>query len=226
MFEKFVEKYEAYQSGQAGSPDPDPFDYLSWIEADQNPFKVRILDCRSVALSMISTAAQFKVVASFSQLRQSTGEQHIGKVPENTLHVPCSLHYPQGASADGPLFVAEKMEDKWDIYLYDNHIYFARSWTGQLIFRAAIEFNADETVITAIDADAAMSNTKDMDNIQSLVARQVDYLVLSHLYKAAVPHPIPLDFPNDPREIALYSFSQYGNHALFATYEDFRATIG
>ncbi len=224
MFEKFVEKYKEYQNGQASSP--DPFEYLSWIEADQNPFKVRILDCRSVTQTMVSTAAQLKVVESFSQLRHSTGEQHIGKVPENTLHIPCSLHYPHGESADGPLFVAKEMEDKWYIYLYDNHVYFARSWTGQLIFRAEIGFSADEAVVSEIDADTAMLTTKNMDDIQSLVVRQVDYLILSHLYKVAVPHPIPSDFPNNPREIALYSFGQYGDRALFATYEDFRAPIG
>jgi hypothetical protein len=194
MFEKFVEDY------QKNASKPDPFAYLSWIEADQNPFSVRMLDCRSVTQTMMATTNKQEIAESFGQLRRSTGEQHKGKRLENAIQVRCLLYYPHGESRDGPLFIAESME-----------------------FKAAIGFiSSGGALISAIETNPENLATKEMSDIESFVARQVDYLVWSHLYKTVVPHPIPSDFPNNPKKIALYSFSQYGKHAFFATYEDVR----
>ena len=43
---------------------------------------------------------------------------------------------------------AQRMEDRWDIYLYDGNLYFARSWTGELGHRARVEFQERAAVVT------------------------------------------------------------------------------
>jgi hypothetical protein len=101
------------------------------------------------------------------------------------------LTYPFGGEArDGPLYVAQRMEDKWDIYLYDGYLYFARSWTGELAYRARIEFQERAAVVTGID----VSRTRLM-NEPPLAIRTVDFLIKTHLHRREAPHPLPEWFP-------------------------------
>ena len=81
------------------------------------------------------------------------------------------------------MFKAEQMEDKWDIYLYDRHLYFCRSWRGELVFRANIEFEEDKVTVTTVEA----SPTGD----GGLVLQQVNFLINSHLVGLKVLHPLP-----------------------------------
>jgi hypothetical protein len=194
----------------------DIFSQLAWLEADQSSFGLRVLDCRPFSTAMISTTRDPNIAARFNQLRGSTGEEHRGRHPEDALAVPCDLSYPFGGEGkDGPLFVARQMEDKWDIYLYDGHLYFARSWTGDLVFRAAVEFREREAVITEVEA----SRAKVMDQ-PALAVRMVDFLVKTHLYHKEAPHPFPQGYPEDIRHLALYSFSEYGRWAFYGSFED------
>lgn len=94
-----------------------PVPELVWLEREQNPFNVRCLDVRSFTTTMISTAADQRQAIQFRELRNSKGEEYIGKTPENSSHIECQLRYPhQGATRDGPLYMAKEMEDKWDVF--------------------------------------------------------------------------------------------------------------
>jgi hypothetical protein len=192
------------------------FDKLTWLDEKSNPFKMRCLDCRAFCRSMISTTKDPTVANLFVKLRKASGEHYIGKLPENVISLKCDLTYPHyGQDKDGTLFRAEVMEDKWDIYHYAGFLFFTRSWTGDLIFRAKIDFSESQANISQIDADAEVAL---QDN--RFIVNQVDFLVKSHLYKQEVPHPLPKDLPTDNQTIALFSFSQYGRWASFATYDD------
>ena len=179
----------------------DIFLQLRWLEPDQNPFGLRLLDCRPFSTSMISVTKDPNIAARFSQSWRANGEGYRGRHPEDVVIVRCDLGYPfNGKSKDGPLFVAQQMEDKWDIYLYDGHLSFARSWTGELVFRATFEFKEKEAIITEVEA----SQAKVMDE-PALAVRMVDFLMKSHLYHKEAPHPSPQGFPEDKKTLALYS---------------------
>jgi hypothetical protein len=194
----------------------DLFSRLAWLEPDQNPFGLRVLDCRPFSTAMISATKDPSIAARFGQLRHATGEEHRGRSPEDAVVVRCDLSYPfNGESRDGPLFIAQQMEDKWDIYLCDGHLYFARSWTGELVFRARIEFK--ETV--AVVSEIAASRAKVLDE-PALAVRVVDFLMKTHLYRKEAPHPFPQGLPEDKKTLALYSFSEYGRWAFFGSFED------
>lgn len=107
------------------------------------------------------------------------------------------------------------MEDKWDICLYDNTLYFARSWTGELWFRAIIEVDGVGLRVTRIDAKG-----DDFADRKPFAIRVVDFLIKSHLLGFEVPHPLPSDLPDDPETITTYSFQWYGRRGLFATCDD------
>jgi hypothetical protein len=118
------------------------------------------------------------------------------------------------------LFVAQQMEDKWDIYLQDGDLYFTRSWTGELVFRAAIAFKNGEAMVSKVEANQA----KIVEDT-ALAIRSVDFLVMTHLLRIEAPHPFRLDLPDDKRTLALYSFSEYGRWAFYGSFED-TTTVG
>jgi hypothetical protein len=194
----------------------DLFSQLNWLEPHQNSFGLRVLDCRPFSTTMISATKDPSIAARFNQVRGSTEEQHRGRHPDDALVARCDLAYPfNGEFRDGPLFVARHMEDKWDIYLYAGHLYFAGSWTGELVFRAPIEFKKTEAVLTEVEA----SRAKVMDD-PGLAVRKVDFLMKTHLYRKEAPHPFPQGLPDEKKILALYSFSEYGRWAFYGSFED------
>lgn len=111
------------------------------IPAAHNPHRVDLWDCAMFSQSMNSTTKDPGVAAQFTRLRASTGVERRDQLPANASVTDCTLYYPIAqALSDGALFKATEMEDKWDIYLFHPHIYFSRSWSGQLIYRAAVRF--------------------------------------------------------------------------------------
>ena len=196
--------------------DTDPLGEMRWSPASDSPFGFAFVDCRGFSQTMLSATNDPKVVESYTVLRDSSGEQYRGQVPEDAKRCECNLEYPhQGETHDGPIFKAEVMEDKWDIYLFDGYLYFARSWTGTLEYRATITFSEDGARVTAVEARNALAGEEPFYPVAA-----VDYLIRSHLYRLAVPHPLPKSVGKDPRKLALFSFSQYGRYGLFGTFED------
>jgi hypothetical protein len=106
------------------------------------------------------------------------------------------------------------MEQKWDIYLYDDRIYFCRSWTGILTYVAEFSVGDSSLKIPRVWVSGDSPQTKDF------AIRDIDYLIKSHLYRRRVPHPLPNELSPNPRDVGLYSFSQYGNMCSFGTFED------
>lgn len=100
----------------------DPLSGVHWVSGNESPFGVNVLDCRSFSQSMVAVTQDPKIAESYATLRGSSGEQYRGRAPEDSRACDCDLHYPhKGDTRNGPVFKAEAMEDKWDIYLYDGH---------------------------------------------------------------------------------------------------------
>ncbi|RDZ28114.1 hypothetical protein [Lysobacter silvisoli] len=189
-----------------------------WLSKDdpKNPFVVDGYDCLAFARSMLSTTADPQVADSFLQQRGSLGQEHAGQLPADAISVDCRLPYPfTGETAEGALFKASCMEEKWDIYLYGDRLYFCRSWTGSLVFVA--QFTATDGVLT-ISRIAAPASDAGSDD--AYIVRQVHYLVCSHLFKKALPHPLPIGLDPKPDSVALFSFGQYGRVCCFGTFEE------
>jgi hypothetical protein len=189
---------------------------VRWVEPHESPFRVRCVDCRPLSSTMVSTTRDVLVASSFHDLRRSNGERFRDTLPEDPVTVRCALQYPYLKGwTEGPLCKASQMEEKWDVFLFENTLYFARSWTGSLIFTASAALTQGKLLVERISADRAATGG---DRV--FIVRAVDFLIKSHLYHLAVPHPIPDGFPDDAERIALYSFGEYGRMASFATYED------
>lgn len=189
-----------------------------WLDASdpKNPFTVGGYDCLAFVQSMVSTTKDEDVAASFVALRTDLGRGHIGKTPDDAVELDCQLEYPlNGLLSDGALFKAQQMEDKWDIYIYQDRLYFCRSWTGDLLFVAQFLSTSDRFVIHALWAPRELT----ADDPRYPV-RVLDYLVKSHVLLRRCPHPLPVELQQDASAIALFSFSQFGRHCCFGTYEE------
>ncbi len=196
-----------------------------WIEADHNPFGVRILDCSEIASGMIATSGDKKIAESFARDSEYAGDQYRNRLPGNKIEIECNIEYPKIQNlADGPLFIASVMEDKWDIFLFDNYLYIVRSWarskqdnTG-LVFRAQVEMTEEKLILQFLQACA-----KPVEGDRDFALRQADFLLKSYLFNHRAPHPLPSSMVAQnlkDEDLATYSFFIYGRRGLFATFED------
>lgn len=195
---------------------------MKWIEANDNPYKLKVFDCREYAINRISTTQNEEVAKNFSSTRQSDGKEYIGRFPNNGAKVEVDLNFYskilpgfENGIVDGVLFKAKTMEEKWDIYKYANFIFYVRSWTGEIVyFSNYIETDTGFKVDLIVLDDNKINETD-----PHFEFRVVEFLIHSHILKLTVPHPIPKTLENDPDKIAAYSFSMFGNRGYFATYD-------
>jgi hypothetical protein len=190
---------------------------VKWLGPRENPWEIEVLDCRPMALGMVSTTQDESTALRFLQLRRSSGSELIDALIEGARTIRCNLTYMHpGQITEGPLFKAAEMEDKWDIYFYNGHVLFARSWTGNLGFRATATLAAGFLKLSEIE-----TGIQDED---PLVVRQVNFLMKSHVYGLQVPHPLPRNLGRDPQRLALHSFSYYGRKGLFGSFDEMSAS--
>ena len=185
----------------------------TWLEVGpDNPFDVRILNILPVTQTMTSFTQSKKLAQSFVDLRQSDGSELPDVNIADAELVSCALKISMPNQLDdGPLFKAAEMEDKWDIYTYDSTFYFARSWGGELIYKAPYRVREDAVQIDEIQA--APNHVDKAD-------QTVFFLLTSHVLGQPFPNPIPEGLPDDADQIAMHAFSSFGRQACCATYSD------
>jgi hypothetical protein len=165
---------------------------------------------------MMSFTENPEIAKKYAILGGSTGEQVRNEIFDPSLTAGCNLTYDiEKHPADGPIFKSEAMEEKWDIYLYDEHLYFCRSWGGELIYRAAVKCEPPTLTVSEVAA-----SHKDYEKN---AIRDADFLIKSHLLAAKALHYLPAEIGRNTRELALFSFSAYGRLGRYGTFEE---TIG
>ena len=112
----------------------------------------------------------------FASGRVSTGAQHKGEEPDDAMTFSREIVFPLSfvrPVREGAVYLAEVMEDKWDVFFYGSALYFARSWSGQLIYRAELERpsgreNEPTVVREFLNMDACRAD-------RALAARQLEF---------------------------------------------------
>lgn len=190
----------------------DDYNFKWYDIGDDNPFNKRILDIRSFTGTMVATTSDKKVAEKYNSLRNSIGEEYKGKTIPNSSKSTIKLEYPHnGTELKGIAFKAESMDCKWDIYVYDNFFYFTRSWTGDLVYKVKAEILKDKIKLVEIEHN---------DEINSVEAENnVHFLIMTHAVGQPFPHTVPKDMINE-KDIAIWSFGQFGNRACYATYDN------
>lgn len=186
------------------------------LPPQESPFGVSVLDCRPVTQNLVSTTASIDIAARFTSLRSSSGDLLDRIQLPHVLETPNGLRFPfDGAGQpNGPVFRARIMEEKWDLFVRGGRLFCLRSWTGDPVYAAQLVWTTGEWTI------AEVSRAQGIDEDPSRSIQVVDYLVKSHLYNLAAPHPLKTTLRGDDQALAIASFSEFGWRALYGTFDD------
>ncbi|NPV49662.1 MAG: hypothetical protein HPY60_00485 [Candidatus Methanofastidiosum sp.] len=212
---KEAEKLENTKPGDTvtfGDPEAPHFE-PRWLAPDETPFEARLFDCREYALHMISNTLDKKVLEKYIEMQSSDGRQYIQNNFQDGVRIKCNVDFPfpDVDLPEGILFRSEMMEEKWNIYKFENQMYFVRSWTGELRYVTDYEKTEEGFVIKEIAMDR---ETFDEDKI-SFYVNEVHFLLISHALGYLIPHPLPPDIEDSPDSILKFSFSEFGNRGYF-----------
>lgn len=193
---------------------PEPNYRFKWLEpGKENPFNKKVLDIRSFTWNIIPSLDDETALEKYRLLRFSDGQEYIDKDIEESETSETFLEFPHnGSKVEGIMYKSESFDIKWDIYSYNKIIYFANSWTGELIYKAYLEI-LDNKNAAIYKIEYPKDTSFEMAN------SAVYYLVKSHIDDIIFPHRVPSELKTEI-EIALYSSDQYGSKACYACYED------
>jgi hypothetical protein len=209
LFKKKKKESESYQ-GKA-----EEYNFKWYDVGESNPFNKRILDIRSLTQTMLSFTSDKEVAVLFNKQRRSIGEELIDIKLNDSKILPANLEYSHnGSKMEGAGYKAKCMEDKWDIYFWNGIMYLTRSWTGEVVYKAHINFSETNFTITKIEYSENEFTQAD----PSLAIDNVHFIILSHAFGRPFPHRIPKTLINE-KDIALYSFNQFGHNCWYATYD-------
>ncbi len=187
-----------------------------WLQPNENLWRLPVLDCTQYADGMMSFTGNSEVAKKYGELRGASGQELLRLDFKPAQHFACNLTYTiNKRPADGPIFKSRVMEEKWDIYSYEEGLFFCRSWSGELIYRAAAKCEPPALKISMVESSQQLP--------EKLAVRQVDFLIKSHLMLATALHPLPADLGRDAEKQATYSFSCCGAKGRYGTLEE---TIG
>lgn len=186
---------------------------LSWIEAADNPWGVRVLDVRPVTLTMASTSTDPQCASNAVSFGQDDGSSFIGEQPPVPRVAEASLRFPiDRMLADGVLFVPREMEQKWALFYHRGEVICVRSWLRKVQVVARAEQRDDHVEITQVRGTFEAE-----DEEKEFTIRILDYLLRSHALDTVYPAPLPTGMESDPRAAASWCMSMFGNRALVAT---------
>jgi hypothetical protein len=180
---------------------------------EENPFDCVVLDCRHFADTMMSFTSDPQVVANFFGLRNTRSDELAGMAPVEPLRIEGDFSIARSAPLlDGPLFVAPEMEYKWDFYSHESKLYVRRSWTGQIIHVAEVEWDASG----GLAIGSIVSGSEFVYGNAEYAKAQLHFLLSTHLGRQLKPFPIATWQENeDAGVLTIQAFSAYGRMARF-----------
>jgi len=195
---------------------PDPYDFRSqprWVKpGPNNPFGRWVLDIRPFVAGVNAAFQDERVSEVFRNSRDNDGRQYRNIDLSSYDRSECSLVYPNnGSEIEGVLYKSQTMDYKWDIYAYDDRMFFTRSWTGDLVYVAQINVTGIQVVVDEIWHKADISPMK--------ARNEVHYLIMTHLLGEMMPVMVP-QAAHSAEDMALSGFARFGKMAFFATHDE------
>jgi hypothetical protein len=192
---------------------------ISWLEAPESPWGVRMLDLRPFTLSTKSTSGKEESAKNLASLQQDSGIGFVGQQAQSSTVTQASLRYPiDHKLADGVLHAPNEMEDKWALFFHNDQIICVRSWTRLVHLVASCKQSDNHIEITEIHGDFGPGTEE-----PGFTERMLDFLIRSHAIGMVHPVPLPTAMEGDPKQAAMWAFSQFGNRAWFASSQEVKA---
>lgn len=189
---------------------------IGWLEAEANPWGIRLLDVSPVTFHMISTSSDPQCAANSISYSGDSGAGFIFDEPPIPRTVTTSLTYRIDDELwAGALFRPSVMEHKWAIFYHFERIFFVRSWQRKVFVIADTKKLGEFLEVRAIRGTfLAEAEPPDFS------CRVLDYLIRSHVLGLDYPAPLLPGIEADPQQAALWCFSAFGCMARVAAVED------
>ncbi|MDC8003860.1 hypothetical protein POV27_07340 [Aureisphaera galaxeae] len=211
MFKWFKKKKEKRDSEILKTDTKEPSSIWYEVGDKDNPFNKKVLDVSDYTRNTMAFTKSKAIALKFNELRNSIGKELIDFDTSEFDQVSTNLEYPHnGKQLEGIAFKADSMDCKWDIYAYNDYLFFSRSWDGILIYKAKFSISENSLVISEIRFDNMFTGTE--------AENDVHFLINSHAMNQAFPHMIPKELTSES-EIEQWSFVKFGNRAYYATYD-------
>lgn len=201
------------------APRPDLADKApTWVEADANPFGVRVLDVRPITLGTLSLSRDPVCATNAVSYGGEDGGSFIAQPPRSARRVAATLRYRAPRHlADGALFIPQEMEDKWALFLHSGTLLLVRGWLRQVFLRAPVRLERGDgddgahVVIGPLEG-SVMSD----EEPEAFTVAAVDFIVRSHALRVPWPAPLP-SAEGSERQLAQLCMSLYGRQAQCAS---------
>ena len=201
-------------------PVPDRYKDCFWVWPDSkyNAYKMLTVFCGAYCQNLILGCTNLAVMLSYEEGRTNDGQCFIGQEPEDATRIQYSLAYPLQLfkKLEGPLWKAGRMEDKWDMYAFNDVFYFCSSWLNTLAIKAGFERNEENNTLQVTWIEFSPSHYQ---VVPQIVDRQVDTLI-KVLLGIRPPVPVPSRKLQTVLEYTNYASGIYGAIPFFATNED------
>jgi hypothetical protein len=189
---------------------------VSWIEAAESPWRIRVLDVRPVTLGMMSTSPDPECAANALSYGEDNGTEFLLAEPPIQRTTSTSLLYRiTDEFWAGALFRPQVMEHKWAIFYHFERIFFVRSWQRIAYVIADTRKQGDFLEVHTIRG-AFLAE----DEPPEFSCRVLDFLLRTHALGLDYPAPLLPGLETDTRQAALWCFASFGNMAQFASLED------
>jgi hypothetical protein len=187
---------------------------LPWIEPDQNPWQLPLLDLRPITQTMIASSKDPVFAENALSYAAEDGLVFWNRIPEGKINSKINLSYKIDEKLEaGVLFSPDCMEHKWAIFFDGENIIVVRSWLRELVFLAKTEQKDNVLTVHEIMGQISDSDTP------NFIAALFNFLILSHCLSEVVPAPLPVGLENDTENAAYWAFSLFGNLAFVGSFD-------
>jgi hypothetical protein len=187
---------------------------LKWIEPQDNPWHIRLLDLRPITQGMISTSPDPQMASNAVSYNNEDGRLFLAQPPESPEQISTNISFRvDPILAPGVLFVPNVMENKWALFYHDNMIIFVRSWLRKVVVTANTEQLDGRIIINQINGVFSK------DDSPLFTQAAVKYLLISHALDEIYPAPLPSQFESDVQTAGMWAMSHFGNMAHVGTFD-------
>jgi hypothetical protein len=188
---------------------------LPWIHAQDNPWRVELLDLRPFTQHMLSSSPDPKMAENAISYGGEDGTTFFGQRPESNRVIKVNISLPIDKRLEpGVLFTPNTMEHKWAIYFDGEFLIFIRSWLREVVVVAKTTQNNERLYVEEITGEFTKNESPEF------TAAVLNYLLISHSIGEIVPAPLPKELESNTKDAASWAFSLYGNMVHVGVFDE------
>ena len=221
MFDKFKKLFHSDKPKPPPGANQTNIPEIPLIAPTANPWHVPLLDVSPVTQTYIATSTNRDCAANSISFGTEDGLIFSDDTLASEPEIPTQLTYRiDRMLAPGAIFLPPDMDHKWALFFHNNRIICVRSWLRKTVATGEVQLAQDTAIITKIRG--TLTGDKEEPDF---AIRAFDFLIRTHALGEVFPAPLPPGLDKDPKNAAVWCFSEFGRRARVATAQKFDAPI-